>query len=210
VDAWGVVVAGGTGSRFGAPKQFVELAGRRVLDWSLDTARHACAGVVLVLPAGSEGDWAVDAVVAGGATRSESVRAGLAAVPEDVDVVAIHDAARPLAPPELWEAVIRAVREGADAAIPACAVTDTVKQVADDGRLETLDRSRLVAVQTPQAFDAALIRRLHLSGAEATDDAALVEAAGGRVVLVEGPPTNIKITSPTDIAVAEALMGWRA
>lgn len=210
MEAWAVVVAAGSGSRFGAPKQFAQLSGRSVLEWSLDAARRACAGVVLVLPPDRAGDpnpaWKPDAIVAGGATRSASVRAGLDAVPDHVGIVAVHDAARPLAPPELWADVIRAVESGADAAIPATPVTDTVKEVGDGGRLLTLDRSRLVAVQTPQAFRATLIKDLHRAGAEATDDAALVEAAGGTVRLVAAPAHNLKITSPIDLVVAAALL----
>jgi 2-C-methyl-D-erythritol 4-phosphate cytidylyltransferase len=213
VKAWAVVLAGGSGSRFGHPKQFADLAGRPVVDWSLSAARLSCDGVVLVLPAerlgGAERHWDADAVVAGGATRSESVRAGLAAVPDRVGIVAVHDAARPLAGPELWLAVIGAVAGGADGAIPAIAVTDTIKELTPGGGLLTLDRSRLVAVQTPQAFRAELLRRVHEQRGEATDDAALVEAAGGRVVLVDGPPGNLKITSPPDLVMAAALLEKR-
>jgi 2-C-methyl-D-erythritol 4-phosphate cytidylyltransferase len=206
VTAWAIVVAGGTGSRFGAPKQFADFGGRPLVDWSLETACLACDGVVLVVPGDSPSRaWAADRVVPGGATRSASVRAGLAAVPDDADIIAVHDAARPLARLALWADVLGAVRAGADGAIPASAVVDTVKEVGPDGHLVTLDRSRLVAVQTPQAFRAELLRRAHLAGSDATDDAALVEAAGGRVVLVEGPPDNLKVTSPTDLILAAAL-----
>ncbi|MDA8044844.1 MAG: 2-C-methyl-D-erythritol 4-phosphate cytidylyltransferase [Actinomycetota bacterium] len=206
-QAWAVVVAGGSGSRFGAPKQFADLAGRPVLEWSLDVARQACAGVVLVVPLAAEGrSWPVDVVVTGGATRSESVRAGLAALPRVAEVVVVHDAARPLAPLSLWRSVIAAVEAGADAAVPGAPVTDTVKEVGVDGSLATLDRSRLVAVQTPQAFRAAVLNEVHAAAAEATDDAALVEAAGGRVAVVPGPAHNIKITSPLDLVVASALL----
>jgi 2-C-methyl-D-erythritol 4-phosphate cytidylyltransferase len=145
-----VVVAGGAGSRFGAPKQFADLAGRPVLEWSLASARQACEGIVLVLPAGKAADpshrWDADVVVSGGASRSASVRAGLAGVPAYADIVAVHDAARPLARLDLWRSVIEAVAAGADAAIPATPVTDTVKEVGPGGRLVTLDRARLVAV----------------------------------------------------------------
>ena len=214
MEAWAVVVAAGSGTRFGAPKQFADLCGRSVLEWSLDTARRACTGVVLVLPpeqaTGPDPAWQADAVVAGGATRSASVRAGLEAVPGDATVVAVHDAARPLAPLGLWRDVIGAVEAGADAAIPATPVTDTVKEVRDGGHLLTLDRSRLVAVQTPQAFRAALIKELHRTGGEATDDAALVEAAGGKVELVPAQAHNLKITSPVDLVIAAALLGAQA
>ena len=206
MEAWAVVVAAGSGNRFGAPKQFAALAGRPVLEWSLDTARRACAGVVVVVPAGAARDWPADAVVTGGPTRSASVRAGLDAVPAAASIIAVHDAARPLAPLALWQAVIGAVDAGADAAIPAAPVTDTVKEVGDGGRLATLDRSRLVAVQTPQAFRAELLKKVHREGAEATDDAALVEAAGGRVELVAAPAHNLKITTPADLVVAAALL----
>jgi 2-C-methyl-D-erythritol 4-phosphate cytidylyltransferase len=206
LEAWAVVAAAGSGTRFGAPKQFADLAGRPVLEWSLDVARQACAGVVLVVGADVAGEWGADRTVTGGATRSESVRAGLAAVPAQASVIVIHDAARPLAPLELWRNVIDVVAAGADAAIPAAPVTDTVKEVAPDGRLVTLDRDRLVAVQTPQAFRAELIKEVHRDGGEATDDAALVEAFGGTVELVPGPAYNLKITSPSDLVVAAALL----
>jgi 2-C-methyl-D-erythritol 4-phosphate cytidylyltransferase len=211
VRTWAVVVAGGTGSRFGAPKQFADLCGRPILAWSLGSARQACEGIVLVLPAQHISEharaWDAEVVVPGGTSRSESVRAGLAAVPDHADIVAVHDAARPLARLPLWQSVIGAVAAGADAAIPATAVTDTVKEVGPDGHLVTLDRSRLVAVQTPQAFRAEVLRRVHSEGKDATDDAALVEASGGRVVVVEGPADNIKVTSPADLVVAAALAG---
>ena len=197
---WAIVVAAGSGDRFGGPKQYELLAGRRVLDWSLDTCRAACDGVVLVVPpervAESE---AADVVVAGGASRADSVRAGLAAVPEEADVIVVHDAARPRASAALFAAVIDAVRGGADGAVPALPVTDTVKRVDGDTVVETLDRSTLVAVQTPQGFRAEMLRKAHASGADATDDAALVEQAGGRVVVVPGEPGNGKITHPSDL-----------
>lgn len=208
---WVILVAAGSGSRFGGPKQFQLLAGRTVLDRSLATARSVAEGVVVVVPGGPGEPPPVpgaDAVVAGGATRSGSVRAGLAAVPADVDVIVVHDAARPLAGPELYGAVVAAVAAGADCAVPGLAVPDTVKRVGPDGRVAaTLDRAELVLVQTPQAFSAPVLRRAHASGPEATDDAAVVEAAGGRVVVVPGDGRNIKITHPRDLAVAEALLG---
>lgn len=203
-----MIVAGGSGSRFGAPKQFADLGGRPMVEWSLNTARLACAGVVLVVPADApRRAWDADAVVDGGATRSASVRAGLAALPGDATIVAVHDAARPLARAELWAAVIDAVASGADGAIPAVALTDTVKEIGPNGHLVTLDRSRLVAVQTPQAFRTEVLRKAHGDGADATDDAALVEAAGGRVVLVDGSVDNLKVTSLSDMVVAAALAG---
>ncbi len=167
-----------------------------MLDLAVDAARSASVGVVVVVP---QGDVDIEGGVGGGATRAESVRNGLAAVPAEATIVCVHDAARPLASPALFEAVVDAVAGGADGAVPAVAVTDTVKVVDAAGVvLDTLDRTTLVAVQTPQAFRAAVLRRAHAGGPEATDDAALVERAGGRVVTVPGEEWNRKVTSPED------------
>ena len=171
--------------------------------------------MVVVPPGGERAAEVLDqcgaahTVVAGGTSRSASVRAGLHALPPDAVAVAVHDAARPLAPAEVWDRVLAAVADGADAAVPVVPVTDTVKQVGADGSARTLDRSRLVAVQTPQAFRTAVLRAAHDGEPEATDDAGLVEAAGGQVVLVAGDPTNLKITAPTDLLVAAALLAGR-
>lgn len=150
--------------------------------------------------------WDADVVVAGGVSRSDSVRAGLAAVPDGVEVIAVHDAARPLAGPSLWRATIDAVLAGADAAIPTIPVVDTVKSLQTDGSLATLDRSSLYAVQTPQAFRAGALRGAHAGGKDATDDASLVEAQGGVVVQVAGHPRNLKVTHPDDLLVVTALL----
>lgn len=221
-SVWCIVVAGGTGARFGAPKQFEELDGRRIVERSLDAARSTADGVVLVVPPDrvaeeSERGRGVT-VCAGGATRSASVRAGLAAVPPGAEVVVVHDAARPLAPQSLFERVITAVRSGADGAIPAVPVSDTIKETSGDpagGLLgapvgRTLDRSRLLAVQTPQAFRAEVLRAAHRGEPEATDDAALVEAAGGTVVFAPGEVTNVKITHRHDLVMAAAILATDA
>lgn len=206
---WAIVVAAGSGRRFGRPKQYEPLGGRRVIDWALDAARAATDGVVLVVPAVDAGTGEgvgatpeADVVVPGAGTRSGSVRAGLAAVPDDAAVVVVHDGARPLAGGGLFAAVVAAVRDGADAAVPVVSVTDTLRHRG--GGL--VARDELVAVQTPQAFRAGALRSVHAREPEATDDASLVEAAGGKVVLVEGSPANLKITHPVDLVVAEALL----
>lgn len=208
MSVWTVVVAAGSGTRFGRAKQYERLGDRRVLDWALATARAVSEGVVLVVAPDSAGrrEAGVDAVVPGGATRSASVRAGLAAVPGDAEVVVVHDAARPLAPVSLFESVVAAVRAGADAAIPGVAVASTVKRVEAGRVVATVDRAGLVEVQTPQAFAAAALRQAHAGDPEATDDAALVEAAGGTVAVVDGDPRNIKLTHPHDLVVARALL----
>jgi 2-C-methyl-D-erythritol 4-phosphate cytidylyltransferase len=204
---WAVIVAAGWGERFGGPKQFAELGGARLVDHAVDTASAACDAVVLVVPDSSE--WQGDevaALVTGGATRAESVRAGLAAVPLQAELVVVHDAARPLATPALFESVIAAVRDGADGAVPGLAVSDTLKRVDDVRVTGTVDRVGLVTVQTPQAFAAGVLRAAHASRGEATDDAALVEELGGTVVVVPGDPRNLKITGPADLMIAAALL----
>lgn len=207
-EVWTIVVGGGSGRRFGRAKQYEVLDGRRVIDVSRHVAAACSDGVVVVVPAA---DAEREGGVAGGETRSASVRAGLAAVPDSAAVICVHDAARPLATPEVYRRVVDAVRAGADAAIPAIAVSDTVKTIdrpadealAGDGAsgvvIATPERSRLVAVQTPQAFRADRLRAAHRSGRDATDDAALVEAVGGSVVVVRGDPLNRKITEPDDL-----------
>jgi 2-C-methyl-D-erythritol 4-phosphate cytidylyltransferase len=204
-----VVLAAGSGQRFGGavPKQYQPLGGRRVLDWSLEAARGTVDGVVLVVDA-ERADLAedVDAVVVGGEQRADSVRAGLAAVPDAAEVIVVHDAARPLAGRELFARVVARVREGADGAIPTVAVTDTIKQVQGGWVATTLDRDELRAVQTPQAFRATVLRRAHEGAPQATDDARLVEAIGGRVAVVDGEQRNVKITRAEDLAIAEVLL----
>lgn len=204
-SVWTVVVAAGGGTRFGGAKQYAPLGDRRVLDWSLAGARAAGDGVVLVVPPDRAGapEPGADAVVVGGATRSASVRAGLAAVPGDAAVVVVHDAARPVAGPPLYAEVVAAVRAGAAAAVPGVPVVDSVRR--RDGA--AVDRDELVAVQTPQAFAAAALRAAHASGAEASDDATLVERAGGKVVVVPGDPANLKLTHPADLDVAARHLG---
>jgi 2-C-methyl-D-erythritol 4-phosphate cytidylyltransferase len=209
-QVWSVVVAGGSGQRFGRLKQFALLADRPVVAWAVEACRGASSGVVLVVPpgTGTDVDHGADVVVEGGPTRSASVSRGLAAVPETAEVIIVHDAARPLASDILFQAVIDAVTAGgAGGAIPGLPVSDTIK-VIDGTRTvtATLDRAALVAVQTPQAFAAALLRRAHADGGEATDDAALVEALGATVRVVPGDPHNLKITTPADLDRAEHLL----
>lgn len=211
---WAVVVAGGAGSRFGRPKQFALLAGAPVVEWAVTAARTSADGVVLVVPADRVDDArrvGADATVAGGASRSASVRSGLERVPGDASVVVVHDAARPLASAALFAAVVAPLLDpssGLDAVVCAVPVADTLKRLSADGATVagTVDRSELVAVQTPQAFRADALRKAHATGGEATDDAALVEAAGGTVRVVPGEPTNVKLTVAADLTFAEHLL----
>ena len=210
MNVWAVVVAAGSGTRYGGAKQYEAIGAERVIDRSLRIAGQACDGVVVVIPSGDTAlGLSADVVVGGGATRSESVRAGLSALPLDATHVLIHDAARPMASAQLYGRVIDELRNGAKAVIPGVAVTDTIKRVSASNEqpnsarvvVQTVDRNELVAVQTPQGFDLALLLQAHQSGDEATDDAALMELSGVEVQVIDGEETNRKITSRRDLAV---------
>jgi 2-C-methyl-D-erythritol 4-phosphate cytidylyltransferase len=222
-----LLVAAGRGERLGAegPKAFVMLAGRPMLEWSVAALRAvpAVERIVVALPEGAVAPEGTIGV-AGGAQRSHSVRAALAAAypsppatpAADDEPVIVHDAARPLATPELFSrALAELALRDCDAVVAAARVTDTIKQAAGaDLRVEaTLDRRRLWAVQTPQVFRrAALARALAAPEdalAGASDDASLVEQAGGRVHVVESPRENLKVTTPVDLRLAELLLRER-
>ena len=217
---WAVLVAAGSGGRFGGdrPKAFANLRGRPLLAESLERLESSdwIEALVIVAPPEWEepsillaeelGAGKVRAAVTGGETRSDSVRAGIAEVDEEAAVVLVHDAARPLLPEEVVGRVVTALGEEWDAAVPALPLADTVKRAEGEAVAETVDRTGLYAAQTPQAFLAETIRRA-LGGAEsATDCAGLVEAAGGRVRLVEGDRRLVKVTTPADLAFVEALL----
>jgi 2-C-methyl-D-erythritol 4-phosphate cytidylyltransferase len=209
MSTWVIVVAGGTGTRFGGPKQLAALGDETVLARSVRVAASCADGVVVAAAAEHLDDTArvvaavapAATVVAGGGTRAGSVRNALAAVPAEATRVLVHDAARPLATPAIYAAVIEALDGGADAAVPGVPVVDTIRSL--DGGV--VDRDRLVAVQTPQGFRAAVLRAAHEGVPEATDDATLVERAGGSVVIVPGASTNLKITTPADLVIARVL-----
>ena len=199
---WTIVVAAGSGTRFGKPKQFESLGAETVLDHAIAQALTVSDGVVVVLATNRLGLQLPNGCISveGGATRSESVRAGLDAVPETAEIICVHDAARPLASEDLFRRVIESVRGGADGAVPGIAVNDTIKEVDNFGVVtRTVPRARIVAVQTPQAFAAQKLRAAHASGEEGTDDAELVERAGGKIVVVNGEITARKITMPDDL-----------
>ncbi|MGI8411838.1 MAG: 2-C-methyl-D-erythritol 4-phosphate cytidylyltransferase [Solirubrobacteraceae bacterium] len=218
-----LVVAAGRGERLGSdgPKALVTLGGKPMLEWSV-AALRAVAGVetiVVALPAHAVAlapPAGAFTAVRGGATRSQSVRAALAAAP-DGDPVIVHDAARPLVTTALFErALAELERSGADGVVAATPVSDTIKEVGEDGRtvVRTLARARLWAVQTPQVFRREALERALSDAsdallARATDDAWLIERAGGVVGVVAADPANIKITSPTDLRVAELLLAER-
>jgi 2-C-methyl-D-erythritol 4-phosphate cytidylyltransferase len=213
-----ILVAGGSGQRLGAdvPKAFCLIRGRTVLEYALEPFQASVDELIVVAPAdfldrARELVSSKTVVVAGGDTRQQSVQCGLDAV-TDADFVLVHDVARPFVPVAVIERVIAALSAGADAVIPARPVVDTIKAVAADGTVgATLDRAALRAVQTPQGFRGDVLRRAHTAGRElsATDDAALVEAAGGRVVFVDGADEAFKITHPWDLLVATAIVAQR-
>jgi 2-C-methyl-D-erythritol 4-phosphate cytidylyltransferase len=215
VSVWAILVAAGRGERLGLdhPKAFAKLGEDPLLAEPLrrlDDSEWVDA-IVLVAPPGWEepsillaeelGCGKVSACVPGGETRADSVRAGLAEVPEEAVVVLVHDAARPLLSEAVIERVLAPLSDGWDGAVPGVPVSDTLKRVGADGAvLETVERDSLYAVQTPQAFPVDVLRRALASGVDATDCAGLVEASGGRVKVVPGDPQLLKVTTADDLA----------
>jgi 2-C-methyl-D-erythritol 4-phosphate cytidylyltransferase len=218
MSVWAVLVAAGRGERLGEdrPKAFVRLGRLPLLAEPLRRLDESAwiDHVVVVAPPDWEepaillaeeiGASKVSACVTGGATRTESVRAGVGDVPEEAAVILVHDAARPLLPEAVIGRLIEALGQGFDGAVPVLPVTDTVKRVRDGSVLETLVRDELVAVHTPQAFVAAVLRAA-LERGEGPDCASLVEAGGGRVAVVDGDERLLKVTSRADL---ERVAAW--
>ena len=211
-----LIVAAGSGQRLGAgvAKALVPVGGRPMYEWSLAAclAASRIGRIVIAVPPGGAADFGDPEaeLVDGGATRSQSVAAGLELV--ETDLVLVHDAARPLVTPDLIDAAIEALEDDAasDAVIAAAPVTDTIKSVGSAQEvIETLDRSQLRSVQTPQVFRTEALRRAMATGdvENATDDAFLIESAGGRVAVLDAPATNIKVTVPSDVELATLLLG---
>jgi len=219
VSVWAVLVAAGRGDRLGEdrPKAFARLGELPLLAEPLrrlDESEWVDAVVVVAPPEWEEpaillaeeiGASKVTACVTGAATRTGSVRAGVAEVPEDAAVILVHDAARPVLPDEVVARVVQALGEGFDGAVPALPVTDTVKRVDRDVVVETLDRDRLVAVQTPQGFVAPVLRAALAAAGEGSDCASLVERHGGRVRVVPGDERLLKVTTRADL---ERVAAW--
>ena len=218
MSVWAVLAAAGRGERLGAdrPKAFAPLRGRPLLAESLERldASGWIESIVVVTPPEWEepvillaeelGCGKVVAAVAGGETRADSVRLGLAEVGDDAAVVLVHDAARPLVSDEVVERLLAALNEGWDGAVPGLPLVDTVKRVEGEAVVETLPRASLVAVQTPQAFVATVLAAAVASDDQGTDCASLVEARGGRVKVVPGDPRLLKVTTPEDLALVES------
>jgi 2-C-methyl-D-erythritol 4-phosphate cytidylyltransferase len=219
LSVWAVLAAAGRGERLGSdrPKAFARLGGRPLLAESLERLEGSdwIDFIVIAAPAEWEepaillaeelGAGKVSSVVTGGSTRSESVREALAEVADDAAVVVVHDAARPLLPDEVIERVLAPLSEGWDGVVPALPLSDTIKRVEGDRVVETLPRDELVAVQTPQAFIASVLREAVTGDVSAASDcASLVEARGGRVKVVEGDARLLKVTSAKDLALVES------
>lgn len=211
---WGIVLAAGGGTRFGRPKQFLDLAGVSLLQRSVRTLEHRCDGLVVALPEGAETTSGRRPLVtvSGGAERADSVRSALAAVPTQAAVIVVADAAHPLASPALLDAVVDAVLAGADGALPGLPLTEVLADVDADGtRVAGLPRTPAdpgrtrVLVQTPQAFRATAFRRAHAAGRSTAEDSALVADAGGRIVVVPGEPTNVRVTTPAELDLAHLI-----
>jgi 2-C-methyl-D-erythritol 4-phosphate cytidylyltransferase len=216
-----VLPAAGRGERMGAGvvKALRLLAGEPLLLHAVRGIRAvpAVGPVVVLVPVGLVNDLTVllssydVQVAAGGGERQESVRLGLAALPDEVDLVLVHDAARALTPVSLFASVIAALRAGAEAVVPVQPIPDTVKWVSDDRIVGTIDRSDLRAVQTPQGFVRAVLEEAHAAApGGATDDAALVEQLGRTVLTVPGSPDALKVTTPFDLFVAETVLRSRS
>jgi 2-C-methyl-D-erythritol 4-phosphate cytidylyltransferase/2-C-methyl-D-erythritol 2,4-cyclodiphosphate synthase len=217
-----IVLAAGEGRRVGAPepKAFLTIGGRSILSVAAAAAvaSPSIDGLIVTVPPGMEGRAMGEldgiatssTVVTGGRTRHASVRAALAFLGTEVDAVACHDAARPFAPPDLFTAVLEALTDGIDGAIPVLPITDTVKRVHDGMVVATEPRSELGLAQTPQAFRVHALRDAHAraetEGIDLSDDAAVLEWAGYRVRVIPGDPSNFKITTLGDLARAETLM----
>lgn len=199
--AWGIVVAAGRGTRYGGEKHQILLQGRPLWEWAKQALiEGGVSEVVVVGP--------VPGGIPGGDRRRDSVAAGLASIPESVSAVVVHDAARPLAPPDLVRRVLDRMAVGDVAGVvPGVPVRDTLKQVAQDRVVATIDRDPLVSVQTPQGFLVAALKEAHAADdADASDDAMLLERAGYQVAWIEGDPGNLKVTYPEDLRVLEAML----
>jgi 2-C-methyl-D-erythritol 4-phosphate cytidylyltransferase len=217
VSAAGIVAAAGSGSRLGAdrPKALVDLAGRPLVAWAVETLLAGGVDEVVVAVPAAEHDRFAAALpaavrlVEGGATRTASVRAALAAVGPDVDAVLVHDAARPLTPPDVVARVLAALAGGAPAVVPVLPVVDTTVVVDAEGTVTAApDRAALRRVQTPQGFSRVVLAEAYDDlplGAELTDDAAVVRASGVPVTTVAGDERAAKVTVPHDLRVAEML-----
>ncbi|MBW0106939.1 2-C-methyl-D-erythritol 4-phosphate cytidylyltransferase [Pseudonocardia sp. KRD291] len=204
--SWAIVLAGGRGTRFGRLKQFEPLDGMRLVDHTVAAARRTCDRVAVVLPAGVEWDGEpVDALAVGGDHQSESLRAGLAAVPDDAEVLVVTDPAHPLATDRVYADVVAAVRAGADGAVPVLPILDVVQRVVDGQVVATMPKDGTVITQTPQAFRASVLRSAHADRPRPVENSGLVAELGHRVVTVAGDPANLHVATDADLTAVRRL-----
>jgi 2-C-methyl-D-erythritol 4-phosphate cytidylyltransferase len=205
-DVWAIVLAGGSGTRFGSFKQFAEVGPGRLVDLAVNAAAAVCKRIVLVLPTGVAWDGAhVEQVVPGGADRAASVRNALAAITDEDGIVVVHQAANPLARPELIRRLATVIAEGVPAVCPGLRPADVVRRVEGQRAGEVVGRDELVLVQTPAAFRLDVLRQAHEAGGRAVEDTALVSACGHEVRVIEGDPRNVHVASPSDLEIVRAL-----
>lgn len=206
-EVWAIVLAAGTGSRYGRLKQLEELAGLRLVDHTVGAARRTCDRVAVVLPSGVDWDGEpVDALAVGGDHQSESLRSGLRAVPRSAAVLVLADPAHPLAADRIFTDVVDAVRGGADGAVPVIPMLEVVQRVADGVVVETLPKSGTVLAQSPQAFRADVLRAAHAGEPRPVENSGMLAALGHRVVTVPGDPANLHVASPEDLSVVRRLV----
>jgi 2-C-methyl-D-erythritol 4-phosphate cytidylyltransferase len=205
--AWGIVLAAGRGERFGEAKQFLRLGEDTLVERSVASLAAVCDGVVAVAPLGTSPVAGATVTVVGGAVRAESVRAGLAAVPAAAGIIVIHDAAHPLATPDLMGRVIAAVVSGADAAVPVLPVTETLGRVEDGVLRDIVPKSNVALVQMPHAFRAEVLRTAHADDPDVSDEATLMDRLGMKVATVPGEAANVHVTTPDDLRLVAIIVG---
>lgn len=204
---WAVVLAGGRGTRYGRLKQLEDLGGRRLVDHTVAAARRTCDRVALVLPAGVTWDGEpVDALAVGGDHQAESLRAGLAVVPDDAAIVVTTDPAHPLAEDRIYDDVVRAVRSGADGAVPVLPMLEVVQRLVDGRVVEVLPKAGTVIAQAPMAFRADVLREVHARRPRPVENTSLLVAAGYEVVTVPGDPANLHVATLEDLEVVRRLV----
>jgi 2-C-methyl-D-erythritol 4-phosphate cytidylyltransferase len=205
-EVWAVVLAGGRARRFGALKQFAQVGGVRMVDRTVASARRTCDRVALVLPGGIEWDGEpVDALAVGGDHQAESMRAALAVVPEDAEIIVAADPAHPLAPDRIWRDTVAAVRAGADGAVPVVPLLEIIQRVEDGRVVETLPKAGTVMTQAPMAFRADVLRKVHADCPYPVENSGLLVEKGHLVVTVPGDPGNLHVTTPEDLSVVQRL-----
>lgn len=207
-EVWAIVLAGGTGTRYGRLKQLEDLGGSRLVDHTVAAARRTCDRVALVLPPGVPWDGApVDVLATGGGHQAESLRNALAAVPDRAGILVLADPAHPLAADRLFTDVVGAVRGGADGAVPVVPMLEVVQRVHDGVVVETLPKQDTVLAQSPQAFRAGVLRAAHAGAPRPVENSGMLAALGHRVVTVPGDPANLHVATVEDLAVVRRLLG---